>query len=418
MKIIATKLSMPERAAIAISLLVLAHPASALDYSGYFRANTGSNSAKGGQACFGLAGAGSKYRLGNECGIYGEFMLGQEVARTDDGSIFKANIMLNLSNNQVSDPSLKSSSSDIGLPQIYLAASNLPELAGATAWMGRRYYKREDIHLIDFFYWNPSGIGAGLEDLPLGDNGLKFSYALLRDDSHTYPIGNGAGDSATRHDLQLRGLKTNPGGQLEFGAAIISADSAIANRHGGNMLTVQHRQSALLGGENKLAVQYGRGAGVANGATGSTANGNDVRRFRLVEGLYFQPTTTFGGQLVAVHQKDSANDPALASTWNTLGGRIAYGLTPHIKLLGDLGHDRVTPLGGTTRMLTKYSLALALSAGPGYFTRPEMRLFYTHANWNDAARSTAATGDALSATGVFGNTNRGSVMGFTAESWW
>lgn len=399
--------------------LLASHSAFALDYNGYFRANTGSNSEKGGQACFGLAGAGSKYRLGNECGVYGELTLGQEVAKTEDGSIFKANVMFSLNNNQVSDPSLKSNTSDIGLPQVYVSAANVPELGGATAWMGRRYYKREDLHITDFFYWNPSGFGAGLEDLPIGSGGLKFSYALLRDDNHTgNTVPLNGGNSATRHDFQLRGLQVNPGGQLEFGVVFVNKDSALANSHNGSMLTVQHRQSGILGGENKLALQYGTGSGVANGATGALTNGSDVHRSRIVEGLYFQPTPKFGGQVVFVHQKDTANDPALAAKWTTLGGRIAYGVTQHIKLLADLGQDRVTPQGGTTRKLTKYTLAAALSAAPGYYSRPELRLFYTHASWNDAARTAAAAGDAISSTGVFGNTTKGSVLGLTAEVWW
>jgi len=186
------------------------------------------------------------------------------------------------------------------------------------------------------------------------------------------------------------------------------------------MLTVQHRQANLIGdGENKFAVQYGTGAGVGNGGTGDTTNGSDVHRVRIVEGLYSQLTNKLGGQLVAVYQKDTANDITKASKWTTFGGRLAYGLTPHIKVLADLGRDSVTPgSGGSSRNLTKFTIAAALAAGPGYYSRPELRLFYTNATWNNAARTAAAAGDPLSLTGVFGNATRGSVVGLSAESWW
>jgi maltoporin len=403
------------KAGLAFAAVMASQSGWSLDFNGYFRANTGSNSEGGGQTCFGLAGAESKYRLGNECGVYGELLLGQEVAKTDDGASFKAHVMLNLINAAASESSLSKGNGEIGLPQVYLSAENLPELAGATAWMGRRYYKREDLHITDFFYWNPSGFGAGLENLPLG--GMNFSYALLRDDRQTIPTMRG-GDSSTRHDFQLRGLKVNPGGGLEFGASLIAKDSSLPGRHGGSMLTVQHRQSGIFGGENKFAVQYGTGAGVANGGTGDTTNGSDVHRFRIVEGLQFQPTARFGGQVIAVYQKDTANDPAKAATWTSLGGRLSYGLTQHIKLLGDLGQDRVKPEAGAMRKLTKFTLAAALSKGPRYYDRPELRLFYTRANWNDAARAAASAGDPLSASGVFGARTSGSVVGITAESWW
>ncbi|MBI3525473.1 MAG: carbohydrate porin [Betaproteobacteria bacterium] len=409
-----------QKAILATGALIASHSALALDYHGYFRANTGSNSASGGQTCFGLAGAGSKYRLGNECGVYGELMLGQEVVKTDDGASFKANVMFNIINGQASSASLSKGSGEIGLPQVYLSAEKVPELGGATAWMGRRYYKREDLHITDFFYWNPSGVGAGLEDLPVGNAGMKFSYALLREDNTTTPLALNTGDSSTRHDFQLRGLNVNPGGSLEFGLALIAKDSNLANRKGGSMLTVQHRQSNVFGnGENKFAVQYGTGAGVANGGTGDTTNGSDVHRFRIVEGLYSQLTNKLGGQLVAVYQKDTANDITKASKWTTFGGRVAYGLTQHIKLLADLGRDNVTPgNGGPSRNLTKFTIAAALAAGPGYYSRPELRLFYTNASWNDAARNAASAGDPLSLSGVFGNAKHGSVIGLSAESWW
>lgn len=418
---------------LAMAVMVASQRGMAVDFNGYFRANSGSNSANGGQTCFGLAGAQSKYRLGNECGIYGELLFGQEVANTDDGATFKANIMLSLNNpNSGNSATLGNTNtnattggSEIGLPQIYLSADKLPELGGATAWMGRRYYKREDFHIIDFFYWNPSGLGAGLEDLPVGDTGMKFSYALFRDDrTTTTTLLQNTGDSSTRHDLQLRGLNVNPGGNLEFGLALITADSRVANRNGGSMLTVQHRQKdPFAQGENKFAIQYGTGAGVANGATGDTVNGSDVHRLRVVEGLYAQLSDKLGGQLVAVYQKDTTNANIATTTiapavWTTLGGRVAYGLTRHIKLLADIGQDTVTPDGGATRNLMKYTAAIAIAAAPGYYSRPELRFFYTQANWNDAARTAATAGDAISSTGVFGNTTSGSVIGFTAESWW
>jgi maltoporin len=409
--------------------LISSHAVFALDYNGYFRANTGSNSADGGQVCFGLAGADSKYRLGNECGVYGELTLGNEIVKTDDGSVFRGTVMFSYENSVAGDSSLTNNNGNIGWAQVYLSAENVPELGGATAWMGRRYYKREDLHITDFFYWNPAsnqGLGAGIEDLPIGDNGLKFSYALFRDDSlksipKLDPTTNESnGMSETRHDFQLRGLGVNDGGSLEFGLSVIAKDSKVDNTNGGYMFTVQHRQSGVFGdGENKLAIQYGSGAGAgSNGGAGDLSYGSDVHQIRIVEGLYSQLTNRLGGQLVAVYDKISADAPETARVWTTFGGRVAYGITPHIKFLADLGHDSVKHDGGPKANLTKFTLSAALSAGPGYYSRPELRLFYTHASWNDAASALADAGDPLSTTGVFGTDTNGSVIGLTAEAWW
>ncbi|GGY49202.1 maltoporin [Pseudoduganella albidiflava] len=403
---------------IALALLALApvFPAAAVEVQPYLRAHAGVNSEHGGQTCFGLAGAESKYRLGNECGVYGELLLGQELQRGTDGSALKGYAMLNLANDAASSNARRPQGGwSIGLPQAYLALENLPALGGATLWAGRRYYKRESTHITDFMYWNPSGLGGGIENLPVG--GLRFSYAFLHDDRETMPTMQ-AGDTASRHDFQLRGLEVNRGGSLEFGVTLIHGNGE-GDRHGGSMLTVQHRQGGLPGGgENRLALQWGTGAGADNGATGDTSNGSDVHRLRIVEGWHAQVNGRLGAELVAVWQRDTAHDPAKAKTWASAGGRVSYGITDHVKLLADLGHDRVAPRNGETRRLTKFTGAIALSSGPGYFERPELRLFFTHARWNDAARAAAADGDPLAANGVFGKALSGYTVGVAFENCW
>ncbi|RZK71205.1 MAG: hypothetical protein EOO85_20250, partial [Pedobacter sp.] len=51
----------------------------------------GGNGKGGAQECFGNKGAGSnEFRLGNECGIYGEFSLGGYILKADDFCEFSA----------------------------------------------------------------------------------------------------------------------------------------------------------------------------------------------------------------------------------------------------------------------------------------------------------------------------------------
>lgn len=411
---------------ITAGAIVSAQAAFALEFNGYFRGLTGSNSEKGSAACFKLDGAASKYRLGNECEVYGEFMFHQEVAKAPDDAVFKAHAMVSVFNPTSDQPSLTKGSGDTQLAQVYLSAENIPELHGGNAWLGRRYYKREDIHITDFFYWNPQGFGGGIEDYGIGN--LKFSYALLRKDSPT-----STQDAASRHDFQLRGINVNPNGQLELGLSAIAKDSRADNRHSGWAATVQHRQINILGdGWNKFALQYGVGPGVGLGGTGDLANASDVKRLRLVEGAYVQLTPRLGGMLTAVYQKDKS-DTAPDQTWTSLGGRVTYGATEHIKLQFELGNDRVKPAGGETRSLTKFTFAPTLAAAPGFWSRPELRLFYTYGRWNDAARTAADASVAaataagttpdlavasLSSAGAFGNKNHGSTIGLQAEAWW
>lgn len=412
-------------ALLAASAAAFSQASLAIEFEGYIRALGGSNSDHGSAACFKLDGAAAKYRLGNECEIYGEFTLRQEVYKATDGVSFKAHGMVSVFNPTSDQPSLSKGDGETQLQQIYLTADNIPELSGGRAWLGRRYYKREDIHITDFFYWNPQGFGGGIEDYTLGK--LKLSYAALRKDTPD------SKDAATRHDVQVRGIEVNPDGALELGFSYIAKDSQRDDRHSGWAVTVQHRQSNILGdGWNKLAVQYGVGPGIGLGGTGDLSAGSDVRRFRIVEGIYAQLTPKLGGMLTAVYQKDRS-DRGPDQTWTSLGGRVAYGITPHIKLQAEFGHDRVKPSGGDARHLTKLTIAPTLAAAPNLMSRPELRLFYTYARWNRAARDAAdahvanalaagSTPDfaiaSLSSSGVFGGKTHGATIGLQAEVWW
>jgi maltoporin len=401
---------MPLRATLSLTLATVTGmigygaPALALDTSGYFRAGQGSDLDGAGQACFKLAGAGSKYRLGNECEVYGEVLFSQNL-RADPGTRLSAHVMASLASPGGLD-NLGGGDNDYRLPQAYLALSDLPGLSGGMAWIGNRYYKREDVHINDYFYWNPSGIGLGIEDYGLGVG--KLSYAIFRKDhiDQTH--------AAARHDLQLRGLPANPGGDWRLGLSYISESGA--GRHSGWSMSAQHLQQGVFAGWNKLAFQWGNGPGTGLGSTGNLANTSDNQRLRAVEQLYFKASLALDGLVTVIYQHDAA--PAGDQEWFSLGGRLVYSLGGNWKLQAELGHDRVKPEGAAARQLTKFTLAPTWSSASGLFGRPEVRVFYTYANWNEAARQAAGPGDALSASGVYLGDRHGSTLGVQIEHWW
>lgn len=378
-----------------------------MDFKGYLRAGSGASRDNGGLSCFKLSGAEAKYRLGNECEVYGEALFGQEIITTGNGASLSAHVMASLYTPDGVE-NLFDGDNRYRLPQAYLDFHNLAALNGGRLWIGNRYYKREDVHINDFFYWNPSGIGAGVEDLGLGD--LKLSYAIFRKDSIDQA------HIAPRHDLQLRGIPANPGGELQLGVSYIATTGADPARHSGWALNVQHVQQNVLGGTNKLDLQYGVGPGIGLGSTGALTNSREVTRLRVVEQLYFKASPSLDGQVTAVYQHDAT--PAGKQDWTSLGGRLAYALGGNWKLLTELGYDRVKPDGNRASTLTKLTVAPTWSSVAGLFGRPEVRLFYTWAHWNDAARLAAAPGDPLSAGGVFGGDNHGATFGIQVEHWW
>jgi len=221
-------------------------------------------------------------------------------------------------------------------------------------------------------------------------------------------------DIGIRNDIQLRGLELYPGGELQFGLDVVLDDSDNPDRHSGWGLTVRHVQQAL-GGNNKLAVQYGQGAGVDFGLNDSLVNDSDVTRLRLVDVFTFQASSWFGGQAGVIYQHD--NLAVGSQDWLSLGGRVGLAFTEHAKVFIDVGHDNIKPEGGDRRSLTKITLGPAISAGEAFLARPEFRLFYTLAFWNDAARE---TGNGIDSGGIYSDTDKtsGSTIGVQSEGWW
>ena len=385
--------------------------ANALEFAGYLRSGIGNSLEGGKQSCFKLPGAEAKYRLGNECEQYAELELRQDVYSFDDGSVLSVDGMASLYNQYNRQLTFQGDNGSARLPQLYAQWSNLPSLNGGSVWAGRRYYKRNDIHISDFYYWNQSATGAGIEDVLIG--GLKYSYALSRKDSLYQE------DYVTRHDFNVAGFNTNPGGQLEFGLSYLEKPQR-TDAHSGWAITAQHVQSEFLGGKNKLALQYGEGSGTGLGYTGDTRLDNSSKRYRIVEFFDWQVTPRFGGQVEAVYQKDFRPDGG-NQEWLSLGVRPTYAITEQFKLVTEFGHDQVRAADGT-RKLSKFTFAPTWSPnGPSFWARPEIRLYYTYASWNAAAQRAANefdAGSALSDSGAFGSARHGSNAGVQIEYWW
>jgi maltoporin len=403
-----------------------AYPNDTEGFHGYMRASTGSSSRHGPLSCYALGGPTAYYRLGNECDSNAEFGYTKELAKADNGVSFVGTLWVN-----AYAPASDFRGAKLELLKGYVEAKGLPFLNGGTAWVGKRYYYRPDIHMLDMQYINMNGTGGGLDKIPLGAG--KFSYAVFKDNDTNATGAGGAivnTPSALRQNLLYQDLPVNPGGTLDAALTIVTAEGrnrALQGQgdlgHNGWAIGLFHRQQ-VLGGSNMAGFQYGSGPGtgigiccVRMGPAGSTALGSDVTRVRLLEDLVIQPTRRFSMELAAVYQKDKADDVALRNTWTTLGVRPVYALLPNLKLQGELG---VTALKqestGQTARLTKLTLAPAISLGESYWSRPELRLFVSYGKWNGAA--TPLVNASNNGGPVYGNATSGTSAGLQVEAWW
>ncbi|WP_432696035.1 maltoporin [Marinobacterium sp. YM272] len=379
---------------------------------GYARGGIGSTDWSGAQSCYQLTGTGGKFRLGNECDQYIEVGFKQDFFTLNDGSTMGFYTMPAASNpwNQ----KLTFDSDDGGYfkwAQAYAYWNNVSALNGGNIWAGRLYYKRKFSYLSDYFYWNQSATGFGLDSVQIGD--LKYSYVFSRKDS---PFQD---NWVTRHDFNVAGFKTNTDGELEVGVNYVDKPSNDADAHSGWSVGLQHVQSGMFGKDivNTLAFQYGVGPGTGLGYTGDTSLDNDANKWRVVDHGMWTHSPRLQTAYQFVYEKADMNGSA-DQTWVNLGFRPVYSVTDTFKVSFEAGVDYVDTT--TDDMyLGKFTLAPTWSPkGPGFWTRPEVKLYYTYATWNEAARDAAVPGSALSATGPAGGDTHSSTVGIQIEHCW
>ncbi|WP_161974740.1 maltoporin [Piscinibacter terrae] len=392
-------------AAVAAACLGLySTTASAVDWGGYFRTGPGATKKDAARACYGLGGAGLKYRLGNECDFYGEFLLSQGFKA--DGVEYKANLMTNLYSpgTDTGAGATPLDSSKLGINQMYVEGKGYDIAPEASFWIGKRFYGRADVHIVDTFYVNLSGVGAGVDNISAG--GAKLNFAYFRTDG-------GATNPGSRVNLDLHDLETNPGGKLRVVGTFTNGD--FSGGKSGFGLTFQHNQDNVfgLGGGNTLWLQLAQGSAGLDGGFGNLAADSGTRGLRIVESLTWQ-MGPLGGQAQAMVQQDKDGASGLKTTSSSIGARASYAVTRNLKVLAEAGYSQKKPDGASTQKLAKLTVGPALSTGPGFWNRPELRLYVTTAKWNAAANTAAG---AAGVTGIGDGKTTGTSYGAQVEIW-
>ena len=398
---------------ITLAIAALAGSAHAVDFDGYFRAGPGATKKDHARACYNLGISGGHYRLGNECDFYGEFGLAQ--TGTVDGVSYKAKVMFNEYN-----PGTDIGGSSSSFEQMYVEGKGFDLAPDANFWIGKRFYGRSDVHILDTFFVRMDGVGAGVDSIALGGGKLGIAYFSSDSFKGFGDPGNGLSTNpGNRLNLDLTELPVNPGGALRITATFTQGHfDNVTDGKGtsGFGLSLQHKQELNgIGGANTAWLQYAQGSAGLDGNFGTGTAPSGVKKWRAVESFTWQ-TGPFGGQAVALfgqHDKDDIN--AIAKYKEaSIGGRASYALTKNFKLVAEAGYMTKKPDGSPTQKLAKFTFAPTLSTGPGFFNRPELRLYVTTAKWNDAANAASGLGGL---TGLGDGKTRGTSYGAQAEIW-
>ena len=419
---------------LAVAAGAISTQAMALEFHGYGRSGIGWSGSGGDQQCFKTTGASSKYRLGNECDTYAEIKLGQELWKEGNKSFFlDTNVAYGIDNSRGDWEGTTP-----GFRELNVQGKDLIDaLPGSTIWAGKRFYQRYDVHMIDFYYWDISGPGAGLENVDLGFG--KLSLAVTRNSESggssawiNNELQHAPYTISDVYDIRLAELETNPGGSLEFGVDYGRANTAEhytlapGASKDGVMLTVEHTQS-MFGGFNKFALQYATDAMSSsnNGRPEGASINNNGHMIRVLDHGAISLADKWDLMYVGMYQ-DIDRDNGNGSTWYTAGVRPMYKWTNIMSTLMEVGYDNVkSQRTGSHNDQYKITLAQQWQAGDSIWSRPAIRVFVTYADWNEKWGYNNVDGSpykGVAQNGTIGTDSRGKDNEFTFgaqfEAWW
>ena len=354
-------------------------------------------------------------RLGNESNLYGEIGIGADVAKVDD-TVWTVNSMLAVQESGTNSyTNLNGENNNrIALRQFNVEVKGLFESdKDAKLWVGKKYVQREDIHINDWYYYDISGTGAGIENVSLGSGKWSFAYVQNADNKHVFD---------TRYSFPLW-----DGASFQIGNAYAQMIRQNENdkQANGNMLTLEFTQG-FNGGWNKTVFQWktGNQCGNQNGTAWGANDGNEYDLYNFGE-------TTLGGDLHLFHVVDYAykkfESDDKSKVWRVVL-RPWYKLTKMTRVYAELGaygeHNEKATGEKSRDRLQKVTLAYAITPDAGsMWSRPEIRFFATWLHGTDSD----ITYTGIKHANDFDLEGRGTgyrdgttdiQVGVQAEAWW
>jgi len=397
--------------AIAVGTLFGNAQATDIDFSGYFRAGTAVNTRGGTGTCYKLAGADTKWRLGNECDYVIEPNFASTIKKNDDGSEWRVHFMPSVyrawGNAENGTEELTTR-----FGQVYAYGRNLPELNGGSVWAGRRFYNRVQLGINDQFLENNDGDGTGFENVNVGFGKLNVAFMMSGRD------GNKVNDNHFVLPVSVTEIKTfkdstlaiHGGYQKQSSSKDQITGTTPAKQNSGHSLGLYHSTQGVLGGATFLGLRTDKND-TSRGASGQSNNRIVLQQTGFLTGA----KTSW--DLISEYRVNKVSGVSGDNKWYSLGARTDTHISGPFRFLVELGTDLVDPSSGKKQQLTKLTLATAISSGPDAGSRPTIRFYYTYAKWNEAARQNMGNSDTRTQQ-IWGDKRSGSTIGAQAEAWW
>ena len=442
---------LPLSAAVALALSSVA--ASAVDFHGYFRAGAQASTQGGEVYCLGNGNIGHKVgRLGDECDTYAELTLNQEVYNKANNK-WTVNTLVAYGTAEGNRDLQGDSWQGVGGTGPWNGQRlSIRELwtgyqtdAGYQIWAGKRFYQRKDIHILDLYYLNNSGYGAGIEGIDVGMGNLAFAVTKWANDGTSDYNRN-----VYKLDARWNGIPVGPLGNLDasviYALPFISeqqeanaAGNARANRANSGALVTLDLNTAVNSDSvnlmNHFVVQYGTNGFGYIGQNGNHAGDNytpdlDDTGVRVINwGTLDAGNFGLGYSLIWAHVDNGDDHPAAdginfttpRSGWTySIVLRPEYKWTEFTRTTLELGYSAQKTNGWVAN--TKYedpdvykvTLAQQFTPGKGFWTRPAIRFYVSYIGGDEFAEGWAVG---------YKNKNKDGdehqiTVGTQVEAWW
>ena len=383
-------------------------------------------------------------RLGNENDTFMEFGLGADVAKVDDVTYSVYGMIAHGGDGNETDWN-----TNLSCRQAWAGAKNLLGQGDDFLWIGKRYYKREDIHVLDEYYYNVSGTGVGLENVVLGPGKISLAWTrndkdAKKDDVNIYSM---------KSEYKYKGLKDNnkpakvkvntydvryefpvwDGASLQLGATYLEAEKDKKGSY--RTYTIEKENSigdglnlsaelniGLLGGFNKTVIQSFSGSSAADVhyGTGSSVYYDEGQGWRLINWGDVHFTKEFGMFHVVQYAHSSGFKSYDSERTVNLVVRPYYQLTKMTKLLAEVGWFADKKTANTddkgvqsyvSKHGSKYTLAYAISPdASNFWSRPEFRFYVSHVSVSDNM--------SIGPTNEWVRQTSDNMFGAQVEAWW
>lgn len=371
-----------------------------------------------------------KFRMGNEADQYGELQLNYRYKNKDSIALYEVTYMMA---KYIPYGDRHGFDQFPSTAQLYGKVNKITK--NANLWLGKRYYDRRNVELLDYFWINAaqnSQVGLGIENYEIKDSG-NLNLALIRfkygtNTSHSYvadlryldiPIAQhsklnllGQYSYKTEQSLHADGHAGFAlGSWWTYSESHITNTATVLYRKGSSMVQTTYAGTTVS--------EYIDGRKIYNLDQASSLNiinnfvYDDKQRHAVQAALSYQ-YTDFG--IGNVTEENIPLDHKVAKNWFSIGFRYLYYISKHFNLALEAGNDYMKNSKlGLEGSLQKVTFSPQISWDYGYYSRPVLRPFITFAHWSDSFKGI---------TGVSGfnnrlvNKNHGVSFGLQLEIWW